>query len=207
MSNNPTPTTPKIMIIRHAEKPYANKDGKQYSGITPSGKENKEALIVQGWQRAGALAVLFSPFNKALQNSELVTPQLLYASKPNVNANVSSIDSKKKKDSKSKRPVETITPLSQLLNVAITQDAGSQEYDNMLLSAQFQTVPILIAWQHECIPSIANSILGNDSAPQKWPDDRFDLVWVFDLDTTTGQYTLTQVPQNLLAGDLNTPIT
>lgn len=195
MSN--TPTTPKIMIVRHAEKPYTTKDGKEYDGITPTGKTNKEALIVQGWQRAGALAVLFSPFNKVLQNSLLVTPKLLYASLPGTD---------KTNDSQSKRPVETITPLSQLLQLPINQIFGAKEFARMAADVQQQTVPVLIAWQHEDIPDIATIILGNTSAPQSWPDDRFDLVWVFDLDTTTNEYALTQVPQNVLAGDLNTVI-
>jgi hypothetical protein len=61
---------------------------------------------------------------------------------------------------------------------------------------------VLIAWQHEASPAIANQILGNDTtAPQKWPGSRFDLVWVFDLDAGSGTYTFTQVPQLLLAGD------
>ncbi|HLP53591.1 MAG TPA: hypothetical protein VK151_01110 [Fluviicola sp.] len=186
MSNNPIAT--KIMVIRHAEKPYGD-----YEGVTPKGKDDKEALIVQGWQRAGALAVLFSPFNKALQNPNLATPQFLYASGPGA-------------ESKSKRPVETITPLSELIRVNINESFGAKDYADMVASAQQQKGTVLIAWQHQDIPEIANIILGNESAPQKWPGDRFDLVWVFDLNASTGQYTLTQVPQNLLAGDLNTPI-
>ncbi|MCX7099211.1 MAG: hypothetical protein NTV43_15025 [Methylococcales bacterium] len=203
MSNNTLPTTPKIMVIRHAEKP--NDD---YQGVTPKGNDNKDALIVKGWQRAGALAVLFSPFNKVLQNKQLAIPQLLYAAKPDDTSNGSSNnDGNSDKDSKSKRPVETITPLSQLLQLAINENYGSEEYAGMIAEAQQQQVPVLIAWQHGKIPSIANIILGNKLAPQTWPNGRFDLVWVFDLDTTTGTYSLTQVPQNLLAGDLNTPIT
>ena len=38
---------------------------------------------------------------------------------------------------------------------------------------------VLIAWHHEKIPAIANLILQNQSAPQKWPGDRFDVVWIF----------------------------
>ncbi|MES2555796.1 MAG: hypothetical protein V4604_06585 [Bacteroidota bacterium] len=186
MSNNPTTT--KIMVIRHAEKPYGD-----HQGVTPKGNDDKEALIVQGWQRAGALAVLFSPFNKVIQNQALATPQILYASVAG-------------HESKSKRPVETITPLSQLLQLPINENYDATDYPTMIAEAQQQTGTVLIAWQHQDIPAIANLILGNESAPQKWPGDRFDLVWVFDLDTSTGQYTLTQVPQNLLAGDLNTPI-
>ncbi|PNE11458.1 MAG: hypothetical protein CR217_08855 [Beijerinckiaceae bacterium] len=44
------------------------------------------------------------------------------------------------------------------------------------------------------------SPLGNKtSAPQYWPLDRFDLVWVFH--KRDGTWTFTQVPQLLLAGD------
>ncbi len=44
-------------------------------------------------------------------------------------------------------------------------------------------------------------LLGDEvSAPQQWRDDRFDLVWVFDLDPS-GRYRFSQVPQLLLAGD------
>ncbi len=38
---------------------------------------------------------------------------------------------------------------------------------------------VLIAWEHKSIIDLANVILGNDRfSPQKWPDSRFDLVWV-----------------------------
>lgn len=66
----------------------------------------------------------------------------------------------------------------------------------------------LIAWQHEDIPHMANHILGNKTtAPQNWPGDRFDLIWVFDLDDKSKTYSFKQVPQCLLAGDSDKPIT
>jgi len=43
--------------------------------------------------------------------------------------------------------------------------------------------------------------------PQTWPDDRFDLVWVFEPAPTPGGFRLHQVPQLLLAGDRAYPIT
>jgi len=50
--------------------------------------------------------------------------------------------------------------------------------------------------------AVANAVLGdNRTAPQEWPKDRFDLVWVFDLDVSTSHYGFGQVPQLLLAGD------
>jgi hypothetical protein len=42
--------------------------------------------------------------------------------------------------------------------------------------------------------------------PQIWPDDRFDLVWVFEPGSTGGSWRLRQVPQLLLAGDRAEPI-
>jgi hypothetical protein len=65
----------------------------------------------------------------------------------------------------------------------------------------------LISWQHELIPSIANIIVGNQTTvPQSWPGNRFDIVWVFDLVTSSNTYSFSQVPQCLLAGDLPDPI-
>jgi hypothetical protein len=37
--------------------------------------------------------------------------------------------------------------------------------------------------------------------PEEWPDERFDLVWVFDLDPTSQDYRFSQQPQLLLSGD------
>ena len=65
----------------------------------------------------------------------------------------------------------------------------------------------LISWQHEDIPAIANIILGNSTTvPQQWQGDRFDIVWVFDLDQSSSSYSFKQVPQRLFAGDSPSPI-
>ncbi len=65
----------------------------------------------------------------------------------------------------------------------------------------------LIAWEHQDIPTIANAILGNTlTVPQSWPGKRFDVVWIFDWDHGTKRYAFSQVPQQLLAGDLPTVI-
>lgn len=64
---------------------------------------------------------------------------------------------------------------------------------------------VLIAWEHQDIPGIANLVLGNSTtAPQKWPGDRFDIVWIFYLQNDA--YLFSQVPQRLLAGDGDTVI-
>lgn len=66
---------------------------------------------------------------------------------------------------------------------------------------------VLICWQREYIPEIASLILGSDrTAPATWPDDCYDIIWVFDLLPSRTKYSFKQVPQKLLAGDLTSPI-
>ncbi len=48
----------KIMLIRHAERPNADKS---LRGVGFDGRKDKESLTVRGWQRAGALARFFAP--------------------------------------------------------------------------------------------------------------------------------------------------
>jgi hypothetical protein len=70
--------TTKIMIIRHAEKPT---DDGSISGVTQSGTKDPEELIVRGWQRAGALVRFFAPPDGHFVNSQLATPDTIFASK------------------------------------------------------------------------------------------------------------------------------
>ena len=54
---------------------------------------------------------------------------------------------------------------------------------------------------------IANQLVGSRAVvPQVWPDDRFDLVWVFEPNPDAPTFRLRQVPQLLLAGDRAEPI-
>lgn len=186
---------PKIMLIRHAEKPIpANPRSKPpapaYKGIDIYGKRDDDSLIPRGWQRAGALIRLFTS-----SSGPLPEPQFLFA--PNQFGKGTS-----------KRPYETITPLSQKLGIRINPPKtkyAKTDYAAMLTAATSCKGMVLIAWEHGEIPELAAWILKNNSAP-KWPGDRFDIVWVFDLDGSSGTYTFNQVPQLLLEGDLPTPI-
>ncbi len=184
------PTTTKIMIIRHAEKPPST--GAPF-GVTADGSQDAESLIIEGWQRAGALACLFAPSRGALQDAQLATPQFLFASES-------------KSGGGSKRPVETITPLASKLGLTPTTHKKSS-LDKVAADAISCGGVALISWQHEDIPSIANIIVGDSTTvPQSWPGDRFDVVWVFNLDGSSNSYSFKQVPQRLLAGDSPNPI-
>jgi hypothetical protein len=184
------PKTTKIMIIRHAEKPKTS--GDQF-GVTIDGDHDVESLTIQGWHRAGALACLFAPSRGPLQDSRLATPQFLFASHS-------------KSDGGSNRPLETIIPLASKL--ALTPRTHKKtSTDKVAADAMSCGGVALISWQHEVIHLIANVIVGNTTTvPQEWPPDRFDVVWVFDLDKSSNSYSFSQVPQRLLAGDSPDPI-
>jgi hypothetical protein len=194
----------KIMVIRHAEKPDATHDG-----VTGHGKEDKESLIVRGWQRAGALAALFDPTNGPLQNAHLAVPKVIYASDPEKASEADDDDGKK--GSKSKRPLETITPLAERLGIKdkVNVKFAKGEEKHMVESVLAESGVVLISWQHQKIPDIAKHIVGSKPPtkpiPSKWPGDRFDIVWVFTPPASaSGQWGFDQVPQQLLSGDANT---
>ncbi len=190
-SGTSTEGASKVMVIRHAEKPVGN-----INGVDESGNQDPNSLIPQGWQRAGGLGPLFgSSFGP------LPTPTHIFA--PNVFG------------TGSKRPFETITPLAARLGITIDATPGGvapgqyapADFGLMVPDALACPGIVLIAWEHEFIPSLANLILGNTTVvPQAWPAARFDVVWVFDLNPATNAYTFNQVPQMLLQGDLQSPI-
>ncbi len=192
------PRVTKVMIIRHAEKPAADNNP---AGVLLDGKHDPEALIVQGWQRAGALATLFAPAaSGGLQSPALGTPQTIIAAW--------------KSDQKgSQRPDETIGPLA--LKLGLTPLTFSKTAISQAVAAAVAANgTVLICWQHDDIPTIASAIASltkltvdptapSTWPPPKWPGSRYDLVWVFDLvrSTEPASWSFTQVPQLLLAGD------
>jgi hypothetical protein len=178
----------KIMMIRHAEKPPAGGNG-----VTLNEKPDPESLIIKGWQRAGALAVLFAPANGQFHCPGLAKPQFVYASKV-------------AEHSESKRPQETVAPLIAKLEEKAQVNFNHPKGKEQKVASDALACPgvVLICWEHTLIPAIASHILPISSktpVPSEWPGERFDVVWVFDLDSTTGEYTFSQVPQRLLAGD------
>lgn len=179
------------MLLRHAEKPA--KDTAPY-GVSAEGERDKESLEVRGWQRAGALASLFTPTNGKFQHPLLAKPKYLFASKP-------------LRRKGSRRPIETLTPLAQKLGVRINSTFPRYEFESMIEEVISCKGVVLICWQREYIPAIASVILGNKRiAPLVWPEDCFDMIWVFDLAHSSSKYSFKQVPQKLLSGDLTTPI-
>jgi hypothetical protein len=171
----------RIILIRHAEKPDAN-DG----GVDQKGNPDKHDLVVRGWQRAGALVQFFA--NPRDPNGPIKRPATIFATEPTTG-------------SESNRPLHTVTPLAKFLNLNVDSTIAEGSEDALVKAAVAANGVVMIAWHHEKIPAIANLVLQNQSAPQKWPGARFDVVWIFTNDTPTAPWKFAQAPQLLLAND------
>jgi hypothetical protein len=181
----------RIMVIRHAEKPYD--DGREINrGVRMDGTRSVDSLAVRGWQRAGALCLLFgSP--EIAQSRGLSVPQVLYGCNP---------DRKDRGGAKSRRSKQTLIPLAQRLDFQIRADWVKGQEANLCQDVFKQTGVVLISWPHENIPDIAALIPGgNIPQTRTWDDERYDLVWVFDL-LPGGGYRFKEIHQALLSGDL-----
>jgi hypothetical protein len=176
----------RIMLIRHAEKPDDN-DG----GVDQKGNPDKHDLIVRGWQRSGALVQFFADPREP--NGPIKRPVAIFATEPTTGSD-------------SKRPRHTVMPLAEFLKLDIDTKIAEGSEDALVKAAIAANGVVLIAWHHEKIPAIANLILQNKSAPQKWPSDRFDVVWIFARAAANAPWTFSQAPQLVLSGDSQTVI-
>jgi hypothetical protein len=176
----------KIMVIRHAEKPS---DDGSITGVAQNGHQNAEELIVRGWQRAGALVRFFVPRDGRFADPRLATPDAIFASA------VAS-------HSKSLRPQHTVLAVANQLKKQLNTSHSKGDELRLVSDVIGSNGVVLVAWEHEAIPRIANAIVGDETTcPQDWPGSRFDLVWLFDRPTGVGKWTFAQIPQLLLDGD------
>ncbi len=180
-----------ISLVRHAEKQLGM--GPPH-GVLADGTPDPESLTPRGWQRAGALVGLFVPRADQSGSAILPTPTRLLASDVGPHSH-------------SRRPLETLQPLSERLGLPLDDPFLQDEVDLLVQAVQACEGHVLVAWEHKRIPLIANRLIGEGSTvPQVWPDDRFDLVWIVEPDPRSGGLRLRQVPQLLLAGDRAEPI-
>jgi hypothetical protein len=174
----------RIMFIRHGEKPH-EPPCENDDGVKTSGEKDKESLAVQGWQRAGALAHFFS-------SQGHLKPDVIFASGIGP-------------DSESHRPKQTVTPLAKWLNLKIDDSHLKDDVKPLMQDVMSRSGKVLVAWEHHTIPKLVGALPHPPVVPQKWPDVRFDVVWV--LDANGSSWTFSQICQLLLAGDSSKPIT
>ena len=181
----------KVMAIRHAEKPTPDR---VVQGVTLSGVPDPNELSVRGWQRAGALVSLFTPpFGAPSRGIE--RPQFMFA--PGTTPKETSV-----------RPLHTLWPLAEYLGLAVSaRFLKAQEAELATAINELVGAAVLVAWEHKALCDFANAMMeGGGRTPQQGPDDRFDVVWVFEREDPSGAWQFNQVPQLLLAGDIDEPI-
>lgn len=181
-----------VMLLRHAEKELG---GVPPFGVASDGSRDPQSLTVRGWQRAGALVGLFNPGSVATESGHLPSPTSLFASRIGETNN------------RSRRPRETLEPLSARLGIAIDERFLKAQIPELVTAIEAVQGVVLVAWEHKMIPPLAAALLGGTGAvPQLWPDDRFDLIWILERDATGTSYRFRQQPELLLAGDGDQPI-
>jgi hypothetical protein len=179
-----------LLMIRHGEKPSPGE-----TGVDAQGDANPDGLVPRGWERAGALVTLFAP-NAVTVTSALPVPGVLVS--PRYSSQVH-------------RPGLTLLPLSQRLDLAIRSehpaDGRPAKIVKSLLAIEAEIV--LMCWEREHLVNIADAVAGAvpvanpADVPTSWPDDRFDVIWRFDLDEQAGIWTFGALDQRLLAGDVS----
>jgi hypothetical protein len=194
-----------IYIIRHGEKPTDPPPARHGQsptapaatfGVDYQGIKDAHSLLPRGWQRSGALVVLFDPA-RGKTHAGLQTPGALL--------------SPSHSDTAAHRTYQTIQGLSDRLGLPIVSAfAEGQEAQLAASVVSGHSGVVLICWEHGHIPALASSLptIRGTAVPQAWPGDRFDVIWTFTLvpGAAKTQYAFGQVPQRLLSGDTDTVI-
>jgi len=148
--------------------------------------ESQPDLSPVGHQRAAALPRLFAAPSGSRTLPALPVPAAIFATQ---------------QSAKSNRPVETVTPLAEALQLSIHSDRMNEDFAGLaheLLGGSYAHKVVLVAWHHGKIPQLA-ILLGARPPYVPWPDTQFDRIW--RIDYHHGKATLTDLPQQLMPGD------
>jgi hypothetical protein len=190
--------TQTILIIRHAEKPVQN----GAYGVDESGAADTESLTPAGWQRAGAWAEYFAPSSG--RETALPRPTTLFASNPDQHDDQATADDG---GGKSRRPLQTITPLAAKLNLEIDSSIAKRKVQKLAAALTAVDGTALVCWQHELIIDIVDAIAPLlPGVPDKWPGDRFNVIFRLDRPDEMSPWKFQQIVPVLLGGDTSKPI-
>ncbi|MFF5447895.1 hypothetical protein [Streptomyces sp. NPDC012888] len=163
-----------IMLIRHAEKPYAGDVGED-----DEGNDDPGSLAGRGRRRAEALPGLFPPARRAA----LPAPATLFAPAGPL-----------------ARSRQTLAPLAEELGLPIRAEIPPGREAALARAALAARTPVLICWEHTGFPRLVRALgaAGVTSVPAGWPD-RYDLVWI--LTRRRAVWSFREMGQHLLPGD------
>ncbi|MCB5180332.1 hypothetical protein [Streptomyces antimicrobicus] len=163
-----------IMLIRHAEKPYAGDVGED-----DEGNDDPGSLALRGRRRAEALPGLFPPAARA----PLPRPASLFVP-----------------SGSPARCRQTVAPLAEALKLPIRAPLPAGREADLACAALAAPGPVLICWEHTGLPRVVQALgaAGLRDVPALWPD-RYDLVWL--LTRHRGAWSFREQGQHLLPGD------
>lgn len=173
---------PVVIIVRHAEKPEPG----VADGVDHKGRPSGHGLTPRGWSRAGALAVRMA--HAGSSGDSLARPERVYATATDPHHD-------------SDRPRLTAHGIAKRLDLDMLDHMGRGDEPKLAKEVVGSSEPTLIVWDHGHIPTLTRAfpIASGVDVPDAWPEDRFDLYWI--LSPGEDGYTLTILPQELLAGD------
>jgi broad specificity phosphatase PhoE len=170
-----------VMLIRHGEKPSG-----KIEGVDAQGNKDDSSLTRTGWNRAHRLVDLFDPAQGSPRPG-LARPAAIYAAGAN-------------DEGEGTRTRETVTPLANRLGIPVDTSFGKGEEEALVEHVITQPGPALISWQHGEIPAIAAAFPAvTPTPPSDWPDDRFDVIWIFT--KTADGWRFSQMPELALPDD------
>ena len=172
----------KIMLIRHGEKSAKSKTGDVH-------------LNQRGEIRSAALAHLFFP---EFSDSFLVMANMTL---PRIDTVIAQSATAKYQ---SRRKLETAEPIAKLGGIPLIEFDHEAIHDicDHVRKEAIGGKTSLVVWDHSTVSDIANDLLQIPRGTVRWPMDRYDVIWVIDLELGT----LVQFCQHLLFGDLWCPL-
>ncbi|WP_405486662.1 hypothetical protein [Streptomyces sp. NBC_00096] len=176
----PGPGTAKdalVMLIRHAEKPYAGDTGED-----DEGNEDPGFLAGRGWRRAQELPALFSP----ARGAALPRPGAVFAAGGKKGA--------------PERCRQTVGTLATALRTPVRAEFAVGAEPALARAVLAAPMPVLVCWEHQGMPRLIRALGAQDvlGLPAAWPD-RYDLVWMFT--RRQGVWSFREHAQHLLSGD------
>ena len=136
-----------------------------------------------GWQRAFCVEQIFSQ-----PNQEFLKPSRLIAHPAGGGHS-------------STRPVDTLKPLADKLQISIEQSCLGNEYDCIYDSIMKDSLTTLVSWEHKRLRKIVKKLLPNHSKLPHYPSSRFDIIWAVD----TEKQSFTEFLQNCPERPSNNP--
>jgi hypothetical protein len=159
-----------IIFLRHGEKP-----------------EHGPELNARGWERAQALATLFTHDRRVLDHGRAVA---IYAASPATAGG-------------SIRSIQTMEATGKALKISVDREISRDDIDGLVRaimgSPAYKGKTVLVCWEHKKIPEMLPAF-GWPQGPKRWDDSIFDRLWILEFDHGRPARFL-DLPEKLLSGD------